>query len=99
VHVLAVWTGRVFRGRRPWPTVMTAASASVPSTPPRPSSGRLPAGTGETIRRLPRRYLLPSVNRGEGVAGVISALVTYVYRAPGNPPAVLFGAPPGSESV
>jgi hypothetical protein len=33
------------------------------------------------------------------MVGVISALVRYVYRVPGDSPAVLVGTPPGSDSV
>jgi hypothetical protein len=88
--------------RKPPEAARKAASASVPYMPPGPPFGPWLPETDETSRHLPHRYLLTSVNRGEveeGVVGVISALVTYVYRVPGEPPAVLIGTPPGSDSV
>jgi hypothetical protein len=33
------------------------------------------------------------------VVGLISALIMYFYRVPGEPPAVLVGIPLGSDSV
>src|SRR5918998_2914417 len=84
-------TTRPYLAPRPGcPTDTKAASAGVPYTPPGPPFGPWPPETDETSRHLPHRYLLTSVNRRvaeEGVVGVISALITYVYRGPGEPSA------------